>query len=220
MKQDSPDNLGSSANETEYRRQFVRRSHELLLLGYRHLNPREQASEEEETITGRLLAGMERVCDDPPAEIEEWVDFYHAKEEVRVHSDTRTGKRRKRVDIRVDSAVCRPRNRFSFEAKRLGPGHGVAAYLGDEGLGCFIYGEYGRDADDGGMIGYVQAGSESTWATRITDGVAARAAELQALEAVASLNLVDSFAFTLHSCHARPQVGRAIEVFHTLLRCH
>lgn len=79
----------------------------------------------------------------------------------------RKGKRRQRVDLRLDSGEFSPRARFQFECKRLGKRHTVKIYLGAKGLGCFLRGDYAKDDDRAGMIGYVQSGDIGDWGTRI-----------------------------------------------------
>ncbi len=49
------------------------------------------------------------------------------------------------------------RPRIRFEAKRLRGTRSRREYLGSEGLGCFLDGQYARDDDIAGMLGYVQA---------------------------------------------------------------
>src|SRR5439155_21298665 len=80
----------------------------------------------------------------------------------------RTGKRRLRADIRVDSTKSSPRPRFFLEAKRLNHTHPVRDYLGPEGLGAFLTGEYAGVYPTAGMLGYVQKGKLDDCAAEIT----------------------------------------------------
>jgi len=146
---------GASANATDYQFVFLRRAHRLLALGYEALIPHEYSHAVEEDITGRLVEEVERILDDP--ETPPWTQWFAVHEDPRVHDAERRGKRRRRIDIRIDSAEKLPRSRLSFEAKRLGPDHGVSVYLGEEGLQCFIHGRYARHESSVGMLGYVQA---------------------------------------------------------------
>jgi hypothetical protein len=79
----------------------------------------------------------------------------------------RKAKRRPRIDIEILYVKRGPRPRFQFEAKRLGLENHVGDYLGKEGLGCFETGQYARDSDDAGMLGYVQKDTCDGWAGKI-----------------------------------------------------
>ncbi len=79
----------------------------------------------------------------------------------------REGKKRRAIDLSFVSSEAAPRLRFSFEAKRMYHGGSVGAYLGNEGLGCFIGGEYGFNESAAGMLGYVQNRTAEEWSERI-----------------------------------------------------
>ena len=70
--------------------------------------------------------------------------------------DTETGE----LDIRVMHGK-RPKVFFAFECKRLnivnkGKYYSQAGkYVGEEGMGCFLSGQYDGGSDCGGMVGYV-----------------------------------------------------------------
>ena len=96
-----------------------------------------------------------------------WVDRYVVNDEIRLRHPTRKAKKRPRIDIQIVYVKGRPRPRFHFEAKRFGPNNHVGDYLGKEGLGCFLTGDYARDSEDAGMLGYVQHESCDGWAQKI-----------------------------------------------------
>ena len=64
------------------------------------------------------------------------------------------------LDIRVIHGL-RPKVFFAFECKRLNVvrdgkyASQAGEYVGDEGMGCFLSGQYDGGGDCGGMIGYV-----------------------------------------------------------------
>lgn len=208
---------GTSANAAEYQRVFLAQAHKLLALGYAELMPDEYSHAEEEDITGSLVQAMERVLGRPGAPI--WTSWLGVHEDPSIHDPKRKGKRRRRVDIRIDSAQSRPRSRLSFEAKRLGPGHGVSVYLGKDGLGCFIDGRYARREDVAGMLGYVQDGSCENWARKIAKAIAQRAGNLHTLKSSPwkRARVAGELGHTYRSGHARPGIGRPLQVYHTLL---
>ena len=208
---------GTSANAAEYQRVFLAQAHRLLAMGYGELIPDEHSHAEEEDITGRLVQAMEAVLDRPGAP--PWMTWLDVQEDPRIHDPQRKGKRRRRVDIRIVSAQRRPRSRLSFEAKRLGRGHGVSVYLGKDGLGCFIDGRYARRENVAGMLGYVQKGSCEDWVRRIAKAIAQRAGKLHMLKSSLweRARVVRELGHTYRSGHARPGIGRSVQVYHTLL---
>lgn len=197
---------------------FVRRAHVLVKLGYDRLDPASYQNTDEWTITGNLNAAMEAVCDDPPVAARSWIRFYHPSDESLVNVAGRSGKRRQKVDIRIVSAVNRPRTRLLFEAKRLcsTPKHPVSVYIGPKGLGCFTAGEYARDQPDGGMLGYVQSGTEAQWMQQIEQSLK-KSKKCHLKSAPKSVPTIPG---CMASQHDRPTVGDSIEIFHTLLKFH
>ena len=206
-----------SANLPCYMPVFIRGVHTLIAMGYARMCPADHAKAQEEEITGELMQAVEAVVDDPGSP--PWVTYYHPREEARVNAPGRKGKRRRRLDIRIDSSESRPRKPFPFEAKRLGPKHGVSLYLGEEGLGCFVHGRYARGESSVGMLGYVQAGSPQEWAKKIAKAIARDAAKLHLLESSPwrRERVVAKLTHTYRSGHSRPDVGQPVEVYHTLL---
>jgi hypothetical protein len=174
------------------------------------------AKAQEEDITGELVRAIDSVIDNPEAS---WMKFLSIHEEPRIHAPNRKGKRRRRLDIRIDSSEIRPRSRLSFEAKRLGPNHGVSKYLGTDGLQCFTDGRYARDDSTGGMLGYVQEGTCNEWAQKIDTAITKGSKKLHLTKTGSwrRVGITDEVPFTYRSDHNRPQVGSPIEIYHTLL---
>jgi len=191
--------------------------HKLISEGYGLLEPTEFKCSEEEDITGELVRAIDAFLDDagaPP-----WAEWFSVHEEPRVHDAARKGKRRLRLDIRIDSSQMQPRSRMRFEAKRLGPHHGVGVYLGIEGIQCFLEGRYARADSCGGMLGYVQADKPAEWAARIK-----RAMNSNPLKFCLSKSgmwrrerLVAGLSSTYRSNHDRPTIGNPIKIYHSLL---
>jgi hypothetical protein len=208
---------GISAAGKAYDDAFVRRAHELLGMGYAMLTPGAFASSDEEDITGGLVDAVDAVLDNANAPA--WFDWFSVHEDPRVHDPARKGKKCRRLDIRIDSSETRPRPRFCFEAKRLGPNHGVSVYLGSEGLQRFLDGRYARSEMAAGMLGYVQAENPADWASKIEEAMTNDTAAVNLLESSPwrSESLVTELEFTYRSGHDRPNVGAPIEVYHTLL---
>jgi hypothetical protein len=208
----------SSKNTPDYHRIFVGRVHQLIHLGYQRLNPAHYAKTEEPAITGDLAKAIDDVLSNPA---EDWMHFFSVHDDPHENDGRRKGKQRKRVDLRIDSSTIRPRARFRFEAKRLGKRHRVAVYVGAEGLGCFLRGDYAPEEDHAGMLGYVQSGDLLAWGDKISEALSAAPSDYQIDASFPFERATVSFnpSFTLYqSKHARPTIGRTILVDHILIR--
>lgn len=208
------DRFGSAG---DYRRVFVRRVHEILEGGYRRLNHSDYATQEEPAITGDLKREMKAYLRDDAAAL--WADHFFVQEEEPVNDGVRKGKSRKRIDITVEISIPRPGASFRFEAKRLARGYSVGKYLGPEGLGCFICGDYARDDEDAGMIGYVQDDSAARWAVEIEKTLRAdpEPHEVDVQDCWKTHVFPDGPHYGFASTHARKAVGRPIIIYHSLL---
>jgi len=220
MHSSRPQPSGSSRNASALRRVFVRRVHQLLQLGYERLRPAAQANEQEPAITGFLAKAIDDVLSD---RAETWMVAFSVHDDPAVNDGRRKGKRRKRVDLRIDSGRFQPRARYQFEAKRLSRRHSVKVYLGTEGLGCFLCGAYAREEDEAGMLGYVQSGDLEEWGEKIR-------VELDETPSTYAVDLTSPFSSheilssdslkTYRSQHDRRTLGRSIVIMHTLLKFH
>jgi len=208
---------GASANQADYSQSFIRQVHELLLMGYGRLAPADHTHEEEPAISGRLVEAINAILDSPTCPRPFHLLSVH--DDPPVSGDGRKGKRRRRVDIRIESLRPRPRARFSFEAKRLGPDHPVCLYVGEEGLGCFVNGIYAREAPVAGMLGYVQSGTPPEWAKRIENAMARRQPNVRVVQGQewVPVTVAPGLDDTYVTGHDRPSVGRPIHIYHTLL---
>src|SRR4051794_17169028 len=132
-------------------------------MGYAGTDPTKQKDTVEEVITQRTVEEIITLIEakDSPT----WMRRYTATDNLPLSFPSRPGKQRPRIDIEILCLRGRPRPRFHFEAKRLGPSNPVSPYLGPEGLGCFVTAQYARDSDEAGMLGYVQGGTCDSWAT-------------------------------------------------------
>jgi hypothetical protein len=197
----------------------VNRVHQLLELAYRRINPTAFANYQETAITGELVRMMDEVIDDPASP--RWVRHLSAHDDPPVNAPGRLGRSRKRLDIKIVSAQRSPRNRFSFEAKRLGKDNPVRNYLGDEGLGCFLSGDYAREEDEAGMLGYLQSGTADGWAPQIRDSMAINAKDFMLVQHGAWKHQPWRHGpqHTYITRHSRKNAARNIDIYHTLLVC-
>lgn len=216
MKASRPHGTKSSANSILLRTVFVRRVHELVLLGYARMNRSAYSKAQEPVITGDLVNAINSVLSE---RIEPWMSMFSVHDDPPINDGKRRGKRRRRVDLRLDSGEFIPRARFQFECKRLGRRNTVKIYLGSEGLGCFLRGDYAKDDDQAGLIGYVQSGDLGDWAKRIEKELM-KTPDVYAIvphsKFVAEI-LRSTSCHNYQSQHLRASVGRAIMIDHVLL---
>jgi len=158
---------GDPAEETtsEFQEAFIFNAHQILIEGYRRLeDPASYHGSEEDEITENLVdAMMEHIGSRPDS----WIKMYQVREQAPVRTPGRTGKRCPKVDLELVAFSGVGIVRFSWEAKRLVRNNSVGIYLGTEGLGCFLSGQYARDCSFGGMLGYAQTSREAPWITII-----------------------------------------------------
>jgi hypothetical protein len=208
---------GKSENGRPYAEVFVKRVHKIVGQGYAMLTPGKFASAQEEEITGELVRAVETILDKASAPL--WTRWFSIHEEPREHYGARKGKRRLRLDIRIDNSQNIPRARLRFEAKRMGPRHGPSLYLGRDGIQCFLDGRYARNDEIAGMLGYVQEGSPDDWASKIEKAMTkkSRKLHLRPLGGWRKEQLAVELPNSYRSSHGRPKVGKPIDIFHTLL---
>lgn len=206
---------GQSDNSSDFRRVFRRRVHQLIQLGYECLTPARYSTEQEPAITGELVKAIDEVLDGKRCS---WMSSFSVHDDPPVNDGKRKGKKRLRVDIRFDCSTTSPRTRYRIEAKRLGKGNSLGAYLGAKGLGCFLSGAYGKDEDIGGMIGYVQSLNCQNWSNKISVALAQAVYLLRAgsIENLAHFTNREILAF--QATHSRPTLNRDIQVDHIFMR--
>jgi len=211
---------GSSENAQAMRRAFVKHVHQLIRSGYERLRPSDHVKEEEPAITGLLV---QAIHDELSECSHAWMRLFNVHDDPPVNDGHRRGKKRRRVDIRIDSARSTPRSQYWLEAKRLSPGQPVRDYLGAKGLGCFLRGDYARDETEAGMLGYVQSGELDEWGQKIeqalVEGMEKYCVQDDALFASNPTPHTESIR-AYRSGHHRHNVGRNISIVHILMRFH
>lgn len=128
---------------------------------------------------------------------------------------SRKGKRRPKIDVRI---VCKhqiPNRGYCIEAKRLYRSDSVSEYVNDEGVGAFIWGDYAKDDDFGGMLGYIQKGDIADWVPKIDT-------KLGTVSSTTSKRLHSvQFKKGPENCYASTHLrdsGREIELVHVMFR--
>lgn len=214
----SEENGRSATRRQTYRDAFLRNCHRLLAMGYAKMDAASFQTEEETVITGELVLSMNTTLESSDAPL--WTAHFVVLDDPPVNAPGRTGKRRRRVDIEVIRTQRGRRPRIQFEAKRLHANGSVAAYLGPDGMGLFLKGEYAAGHSDVGMLGYVQLGNPRDWAKKIDSALRGDRGKygLRGDGDFMREDLVPALDSTYCSKHDRSGVGEPVTVFHTFLQ--
>ena len=132
----------------------------------------------ENRITHNFVAYLQRVT--------RWkvpFGFYYRDKKTSSRKDSEEGE----IDIVVRAGID-PLVFFGFECKRLNVVRSdgrtrseAAAYVGDEGMGCFLSGQYEGGGESGGMIGYVLDGNIHSARLAVEHAIQTNAISLQLL---------------------------------------
>lgn len=217
----------SSSNRKAYDEVFLNRVHSLVKLGYDRLDSKKYVKANETQITGDLASGIEAVLED---RAEPWMPFFRVHDDPPLNTPRRQGKpvplgkgrARSRVDIQFDSSETTPYTRFHFESKRLGPGYAAGKYLGAEGLGCYLSGDYAAEESRVGMLGYVQSDDEESWMGKLAKALTKDAMKYQLAKGSEwkQCDLDSGLTHTYETRHRRKKKLPPIRVLHSLLLFH
>jgi len=201
---------------------FREHAHLLVHWGYegaRHRiqHPENTKDKEETSITGFLKKAInDRLY---AFEQADWCKYYSVHEESPVETEGRSGKRRPRVDLIIESAFG-GRCQYIFEAKPLKKSkHPVSGYTGSDGMGCFISGKYASRYDEAGMLGYVQSDCLAEWKDKVKRKICQDAEKLSLTGSQRDEQVIDAFPLEWVSEHNRNSVTRSIAIYHILLDC-
>jgi hypothetical protein len=212
-------NVNQSDDSGDYVASFYRGALFLIVAGYERLvtGGTDYSDTAEEHITGELTQRTEEYINtqDSP----DWTKYYVVQEERLENVRGKKGKYRPRVDIAFVRTDRRPQRWMRFEAKRLRkPGFTVGKYIGKEGLGEFIAGNYAAGDDTAGMLGYVQSDDCDYWARKISETIEKKKQEVGLIERdqwqKAHFDYVDHCYKTRHN---RPRIKRELLIYHLLL---
>lgn len=201
-----------------YEQPFLTDVHQLLAWGYGDARSQIGPAQEEQEITGLIVEAMRARLSDVSTEAR--FDRYSVREGPPVPGDGRLGKRRRRVDIILESASTRPRREFAFEAKLLRRnGFPIGLYTGDDGLQCYVRGVYAGSSPAAAMVGYVQTDSPDRWYGELQrkldgDGCSGLCVD----QKLSRCAVISSLPHEWVSVHRRNGLG-LITVFHIFLDC-
>ena len=205
----------------DYQIAFRKKVFALLNMGYSRLEPKIFKEAQEEEITGEIVREMNEVLVGRSAP--KWASFIAVHEDPRINSPRRKGKNRKKADIEFEYVRHHNRPRYPFEAKRLCTNsHPVGVYLGPEGLGEFISGNYAYDKNEAGMLGYIQSNTVETWASKIEKNFHDQAERIMVCPdgCWGDVRIISELSDCYRSKHNRsPEIG-PITIYHALLIFH
>jgi hypothetical protein len=159
------------------------------------------------------------------AEIEE-SDLPFLVFQERPITDPDSGKQVARTDLEFYHRDLRIRNQqpyFTFESKRLNiPGSrgrksNASAYVGKDGMMCFVTGKYSQGGSFCGMLGYVLDGDVTAAYRAIKDAIKKNAGDLRLASprGLMPSNLMPAHPYNGETHHQRN--GRPLAIFHLLL---
>jgi len=203
----------------EYWSTYRQHIHTLLAWGYADSRNKVQARHDEPDITGFIAEAIQERLDTFDCPI--WCNQIVIKDDPPIPGGGRTGRKRWRPDLVFESVERKPRPRYYFEAKRLRKQQhkSINAYLGEDGLQCFISGRYAHESDEAGMLGYVQCDDINTWVERLQlaiDQDCQGNKEVLLLSPQRNIQIVDAFPLEWMSKHDR-HTGKSIFIHHILL---
>jgi len=203
---------------TSYGEQFKQGAFQLVLWGYQGARNKFGSDSAEEVISGHIVKAMKDKLSDLNTP-DEFVHFF-ADCETPVHSSTRIGKQRRRIDIFVESSAFRPRLKYFFEAKRLKrPTFRIPAYVGKDGMELFIDGEYAAEEMQGGMIGYVQSDAPSFWEPLLDKAITDdKRKKLSVTQGLTRTTVIPSLSDTWLTGHRRAN-GTDLVLYHLFFDC-
>ncbi|MCP4216155.1 MAG: hypothetical protein GY765_16015 [bacterium] len=197
---------------------FRKAAHSLVNMGCKDALPKIRGnSHEEPAITGYIAEAITnklRAFDCPG-----WCGDFSVMENRPEEKEEREGNERLMPDLVIEGKM-RGRPEYIFEAKRLRKsGFGAGKYLGKEGLGCFLAGNYAARYDEAGMLGYVQSDSPSDWQSKLKDKINNGKNFPGLISPALDVEIISDFPNEWLTVHRREVPARPISVYYILLDC-
>ncbi|MCB0124469.1 MAG: hypothetical protein KDE58_19570 [Caldilineaceae bacterium] len=203
---------------------FIEKVHQLIYIGYEDSLSRikvvDKKANEENSITGFIVEALnkrKRVFSPSPR----WITFFAFHDNSPRESGGRVGSDRPRADIIIEFNNEPGMPEFFFEAKRLKSGaFSIGQYVGDDGMGCFIDGNYAARYNEAGMLGYIQSDSIGIWQDKAQKKIIQDKIRLNLIESQTPVNIHSKITHEWLSKHQRnPIESRTIKLYHILLDC-
>jgi hypothetical protein len=199
---------------------FRYRVHELIALGYADACGHIQPTDDEPTITSRIVEAIQERLDFTEEGRPLWYDKFSINDNPRVWQFGKAGKCKPQIDILIRCGTF-PCPSYHFEAKRLShPGFTAVKYTRGGGIyESFIQGTYAARHSEVGMIGYVQSDEVVDWKGRVQKQIITdrKLLELEGDQEDAFVH--PAFPEEWLSRHRRPGLGNPITIYHILVDC-
>lgn len=193
---------------------FLTDVHQLLFAGHQRARPRLNSCCEEDDITGFLTEALKIEVRNPI-----YFGRYEVQEQLPVHSSTRTGKKRQKIDLVFSANDPNQIREFCCEAKRLKTStNTISDYTGGEGMGCFVNCEYAEDQPLGAMLAYVQSSTMSYWHGELVRSLTA-ATDLNTQAPLSGTKIIPQLPHEWISTHKRTN-KKNMDIYHIFLDCH
>lgn len=204
-----------------YDRSFREDAHQLLAWGHADCRRSIKANSQETEITGFIVEAIETRLNS--SSIDERFDRYSIKEDNPTAGEERSGRRRRRLDVIVESTYRprhKPRPQYVFEAKRLRRSdHLIDDYIGAEGLLRFVNAQYAAECPEVAMVGYVQNEDTLYWIARLQEKFVNDSGEkLRIIEDLSRVSVIPDLADEWKSRHRRANANPVV-IFHIMLDC-
>ncbi len=200
-------------------------AHQLLAWGYADARKLLRSARDEYDITDFLSSAMDNRINDP--QTPEHFMNYVVRPEHPVSPNAMRGKDRPKLDVQI-VRTGRPQRYFTFEAKRLrddakaSVADSVNHYLGNQGVGRFVAGFYGKESVEAAMIGCIQAHDGGFWINeigkRFLDDVSSGRNSLCILEQFQACEIISTLEHEMKSSHSRIELV-PITLYHIFLEC-
>jgi hypothetical protein len=204
-----------------YQRAFRIDAHQLLAWGYADSHNSITAEAEEEVITAYIAKAIECRIDDPRTP--ESFTRYSIHNVHFVSPGGQTGKRQLKLDLMLEQCGIRPKRHFVFEAKRLKTrSHPIGDYVGKDGLGRFVFGQYAASDPEAAMLGYIQNRDATYWFSELerifSDDESSGHRSLRIAKGLRKVSVVSDMLNEWSSIHDRTR-RKEILMFHVFLDC-
>ncbi len=209
------------ATWTSYDRSFREDAHQLLAWGHADCRRSIKANSQETEITGFIVDAIETRLNS--STIDERFDRYSIKEDNPTAGEGRSGRRRRRLDVIVESTSRprhKPRPKYVFEAKRLRRSdHLIGDYVGNEGILRFVNSQYAANCPEVAMVGYVQSEDALYWIARLHEEFVNDSGDkFRIIGGLVKVNVIPELADEWRSRHRRAG-AKPVFIFHIMLDC-
>jgi len=209
----------------DYAAAVRRDAHQLLAWSYADTKHMLIEAKDEYEITGLLSDGMNARIDS--VETPERFTMYAVQNEKPTSPFGQKGKDRPKLDIQIERCGVRPKEYFTFEAKRMrddslvSKNKSMKEYLGSEGIDRFLSEKYSSESSEAAMLGCVQKHDPDFWldeigAAFLSEGLDGKIYAVKKF--LLNTQVVSDLKFERLSVHQRVS-GTTIGIYHLFIDC-